>query len=634
MRCGRWRGHPRLGIASADKLVSYKQAAVQQAATNVVISEFRSRGPSTNGYDTDEFVELFNPTDSAAPSSDWTLWRGGCSALNLIATIPSGVIPAHKHYLIGGENYSGSAAPDLTVNIGLSDDNGAIELQDGSLNIMDTAGTCDGLAPLQGNSDQSYDRIAVDTSCQDSGVNTADFFLRRPSDPQNRYSPIMTCGNPTPTPVHTATATVRPTSTPAGFRRLTINEVGWAGTKYSSSDQWIELANTSGGALDLTGWALEDAYGTVIANLRGILLPTPGFYLLVHGKPDAATQSAIGTPTAPASDCVVFQRQDVTYDQVFTAELNTAGQRIYLINENGGIEDTADRYGYAWPAGKSNPATSMERSNSALADTTLGAWFSFDGDPVALVTARDCGNYNVRGTPKDVNWAVGKIATPSPTLSIKKPTLAPPTPFAHMVINEFLPRAGTDWNQDGKIDVYDEFIELKNLGPIDVDLKNWKLDDAENAGSTPYTLPSQKVAPGERVVYYHATTNIALPDSGDVVRLINPSGVVIDARSYGPVGEADVSHCRIPDGYYWQTACFPTPGLENKLTGTAPSAPPAVSQGPPPCLLADSVPAPFRDAECNGYGADMWDRTYWDKLAGQGQFTVPDIYGKAITIVQ
>jgi hypothetical protein len=203
-----------------------------------------------------------------------------------------------------------------------------------------------------------------------------------------------------------------------------------------------------------------------------------------------------------------------------------------------------------------------------------------------------------------------------------------------MVINEFLPRAGTDWNQDGKIDVYDEFIELKNLGPIDVDLKNWKLDVEGTASLPAFTLPSKKLRPGERWLYYGSTTKLLQEDSGGTVRLLNTRGVVIDARGYGPVAYPDESHCRMPDGYYWTHPCFPTPGLENSLTGKAPAAPPVVSAGPPPCLLADSVPAPFRQAECNPYGADMWDETYWDQQAGQSHFRVPDFYDKATTIVQ
>jgi hypothetical protein len=196
-----------------------------------------------------------------------------------------------------------------------------------------------------------------------------------------------------------------------------------------------------------------------------------------------------------------------------------------------------------------------------------------------------------------------------------------------MVINEFLPRAGTDWNHDGAVNIYDEFIELKNLGPIDVDLANWKLDDAAELGSPMFTLPSFQLKPGERAVFYGLTTRILLEDSGDTVRLINPQSIVIDARGYGVVEHVDESHCRIPDGYYWRLACFATPGNENALTGVAPAPAPIVLGAPPPCLLADTVPDAFRQAECEGFGGDMWDRTYWDDEAGFDQFPA----GSALT---
>jgi hypothetical protein len=32
-----------------------------------------------------------------------------------------------------------------------------------------------------------------------------------------------------------------------------------------------------------------------------------------------------------------------------------------------------------------------------------------------------------------------------------------------------------------------------------------------------------------------------------------------------------------------------------------------------PCLLPDTAPEPFRQAECEAYGEDMWDRTFWDE---------------------
>jgi len=40
------------------------------------------------------------------------------------------------------------------------------------------------------------------------------------------------------------------------------------------------------------------------------------------------------------------------------------------------------------------------------------------------------------------------------------------TPVPAVVINEILPRPGSDWNGDGQINNGDEFIEVENLGRV------------------------------------------------------------------------------------------------------------------------------------------------------------------------
>jgi hypothetical protein len=524
-------------------------------------------------------------------------------------------------------------------------DSGGVALLDASSISLDEVGTCAGseylegtsLAQFLGNFDHSYDRNDDGSGgCTDNGNNSADFFLRSPSDPQNSSSPVTTCGNATATPVpptntptstNTPTRTATPTKTPTGVR-VVINEVGWGGTTASSADQWIELYNAQNFPVNLDdGWYLQAPNTNFEIDLHGII-PANGYFLLVWGT------AAQATATPSGSKCVVFNNR--VYDQIFSGSFSQTGEVIYLMEGNV-RRDTAGQSLTKWWAGEVGPPPrSMERTGppilSSIPANSATAWFTYSGTPG---TARDCDDKPVHGTPREANWATSVTITPSPIPPpTKKPTPRVPTPFAHMVINEFLPRAGTDWNHDGAVDVYDEFIELKNLGPIDVDLANWKLDDVAGAGSPMFTLPSLKLKPGERAVFYGLTTRILLEDTGDTVRLINAHGIVIDARSYGVVEHPDESHCRIPDGYYWRLVCFPTPGNENALTGVPPAPAPIVLGAPPPCLLADTVPEPFRQAECNAFGDDMWDRTYWDGEAGFGVFTIQSGHTKWKTSVE
>ncbi len=341
-------------------------------------------------------------------------------------------------------------------------------------------------------------------------------------------------------------AALGPTPTPDTWpvRSVVINEVGWAGTGSATTDEYIELYHPGSGTVYLEGWRIVGVRAGGVIQFDITLEDNSSSDRISIGSNNYLVLMANSTVVTNVSSSLTWVLPTPTTG---TFGLLDTGLTLYLYDPGLGQVDTANLTlgGIVgpWPAGSTSQRRSMERINSTAPDSQTN-WATFSGTPPTSGWPQDADGNPVYGSPGRANQVLTVTVTPRPTAtptSKKKPTPIPPTPFAHMVINEFLPRAGTDWNQDGKIDVYDEFIELKNLGPIDVDLKNWKLDDAENAGSTPYTLPSQKLAPGERVVYYHATTNIALPDSGDVVRLINPSGVVIDARSYGPVGKPDVN---------------------------------------------------------------------------------------------
>lgn len=143
---------------------------------------------------TDEFVELYNRTDEAVDLAGYALVS---STGTVVATITSGTIPAHDHYLVGGTGYSlGSvAAPDLVMATG-SDipDGGGVALFNNStsfvtgarLDAVGFSGTGalytegSGLAPAGGvttNSEHSFVRRLTTGTPQDTDENSTDFLL-------------------------------------------------------------------------------------------------------------------------------------------------------------------------------------------------------------------------------------------------------------------------------------------------------------------------------------------------------------------------------------------------------------------------------------------------------------------------
>jgi hypothetical protein len=134
--------------------------------------------------------------------------------------------------------------------------------------------------------------------------------------------------------------------------------------------------------------------------------------------------------------------------------------------------------------------------------------------------------------------------------------------LAGVRINEFLPAPGVvDWDNSGRGNERDEWIELYNAGATAVDLGLWHLDDAVG-GSRPYRIPVGTVLePGEFIVFYRLQTGISLEDTSDQVRLLKLDGTIADlARYHAPV--ADVSYSR-DDAGVWHADWPASPGATN-----------------------------------------------------------------------
>ena len=300
--------------------------------------------------------------------------------------------------------------------------------------------------------------------------------------------------------------------------------------------------------------------------------------------------------------------------------------------------DTANGNGGAWPGNPvaSNSQGSLERRGQLQDSAT--AWITNVGFPAAVVWGLDAQGGRIKGTPKHPNWAVSVTPTASPIPSRTRTPLPPPTqtraptvaPQPLVAINEFVPRPGQDWNNDGVVNVGDEYVELINHGTIPVSLSGYSLDDEVNIGSNPYRLPAITISPGERIVFYGSETGLLLSDGGDGVRLLSPNSQLKDAYNYRVVRFPDQSFCRLPDNGGlddWNTNCYPTPGLQNALSGSFVS-PPNVVDVDLLCPIADTLPLDFILAECPPFGNNIWRPSYWDDEGWYGEKNLPKSPGK------
>ena len=309
-----------------------------------------------------------------------------------------------------------------------------------------------------------------------------------------------------------------PTATPMAHppSAVVINEVAWAGTLADSGDEWLELHNPGGGAINLKDWTLGD--GGDLAVTFPVLVIPPGGYLLLERGDDQ-----------PVSD--------LDADLIYAGGLNDGGEALALRDALGNLIDTANAGAGPWPAGGGAERASLER-RSAGPDAP-GNWQANTG---ASQAGHDAAGNLLRGTARAANS--GPALPP------------PPVPAgATVLLNEFLPRPAS-----GGL----EFIELLNPTGAWVDLAGWQLDDAPG-GSAPYVLPAGAgIGPGVLLVFDQATTGLALNDAGDTVRLLHPDGTPADTWSYGSAATA-ASWARFPDGGAWSDQGDPSPGLPNRL---------------------------------------------------------------------
>jgi len=173
---------------------------------------------------------------------------------------------------------------------------------------------------------------------------------------------------------------------------VVINELAWAGTAAYSADEWIELYNPGGTAVDLTGWSLVAADGTPSILLGGHL-PPYSFFLLE--RTDDQTVS------------------DIPADQIYVGALGNSGERLELRDAGDVVVDSVNWDGGVWPGGSASPDYfSMERVNPTAADNDAN-WGSNNG---VIRKGLDALGGLLNGTPKARN----SITPPAADLRVVK----------------------------------------------------------------------------------------------------------------------------------------------------------------------------------------------------------------------
>jgi hypothetical protein len=526
------------------------------APGSVLINEVAWAG--TLASTSDEWIELWNPGPDPIPLDEWTLTDGGDITVSL-----TGEVAGFGFYLLErtDDQTVSDLAADRVYTGSLNNGGETLKLLDPSGVVIDTANASGGGWPAGDPSARAsmerhgaLDLPGTWTTFPGIGGSGLDADgLPIAGTPRRPNAPSIPPATATPSATSTGSPGVPP-STPFAPEAVIINEVAWAGTLASTSDEWIELLNPGSEDIPLDGWRLTDG-NDIEFDLSGVLAGG-NYYVLERG--DDRTVS------------------DRAADGIYSGALSNEGEGLWLIDPTGAEIDVVNAAASAWPAGDAADRTSMER--------VRGVWRTFTG---LYGLGLDADGRAVRGTPYGPNS--GLFPTPMPTWIPGR-----------VVINEVLIRPHYDWEGAGGVTTDDEFIEVYNRGPGAVNLKGWTLDDYVVGGSKPYALPGITMDPGEFAVFFRSRTQIALNDSGDSVRLSAPDGSPVDKIRYLRVRAYNLSYGRLPDGDdVLVYGLWPTPGEEN-VRYTPPSFPAGA-------ILINEIAWAGTPASANDEWIELWN---------------------------
>jgi hypothetical protein len=164
----------------------------------------------------------------------------------------------------------------------------------------------------------------------------------------------------------------------AHAQSVVINEIGWMGTSISE-DEWIELYNDSGNAVDLTGWTLTATDGAPNITLSGTI-SAHGFYLLER-----------------TDDTTIA---DVPAQLIYSGSLGNSGEYLQLWDAQHTLIDEVDCHVTGWFAGSNTTKSSMERKNPGAGGNLAESWATNSG---TIHNGTDAGGLPVMGTPGSEN---------------------------------------------------------------------------------------------------------------------------------------------------------------------------------------------------------------------------------------
>jgi len=125
---------------------------------------------------------------------------------------------------------------------------------------------------------------------------------------------------------------------------MVINELMWMGSTQSSADEWIELRNTTGSAIDLSNWDITKKYsGEEVLMLtipEGEIIPAGGYFLISNY--DAAHSKSKINVTPDLVDTAVSLANSQLQIKLYDGPWETTGSLIDTADDGIGVPAAGD----------------------------------------------------------------------------------------------------------------------------------------------------------------------------------------------------------------------------------------------------------------------------------------------------
>lgn len=370
-----------------------------------------------------------------------------------------------------------------------------------------------------------------------------------------------------------------------------FHEIMWAGSyhngKNDTTDEWLVLKNTTDELIDISGWYLTRQDSNEKYELSGVIAARG--YFLVARKGDEESILAIEPDVILPSYSInntdiklsLCDSNGTPVDEVIDsgtpdAGSNTRPKASMVRDEDNGwvtstgsanLDDGAEEL--ATPGLPKIHITDKDliMANGIATDISIGIEYDVPQEQLhflvngveqqidfdsALSLSLQCTSDGDQEKVIRLETEDGRYAQTSIHIFCYK--------FADIVINEVMPKPGTDYNHDGKVDTQDEWIELFNPTTSVINLRNWKIYD----GTSSYTFDNDTIINAKSyLVLSKDTMGLSLNDDGESIQLVSPADEAVSDIAWQKADKG-VSWAVFAGEYKWTVT--PTPGAVNKYT--------------------------------------------------------------------